>query len=119
MQYRRRTKLINQIILSSFLSFYFRSHIYEVPDVEELYDNLMNLILRFGNYGVIHGDFNEFNIMLTEENLKPIIIDFPQMISIHHPNAREYVKVVLPLNLRPYFLYQIISSINEGYSIAM
>lgn len=58
----------------------------EVGDVEGLYDELMNLIIRFADSGVIHGDFNEFNIMLTEDE-KPVIIDFPQMVSTLHPNA--------------------------------
>lgn len=49
----------------------------------------MNLVLRFANSGVIHSDFNEFNIMLTEEE-KPVIIDFPQMVSTRHPNAEQY-----------------------------
>ena len=30
----------------------------------ELYDKLMNLLLKFANHGVIHGDYNEFNIMI-------------------------------------------------------
>jgi len=38
----------------------------------------MNLILKFANHGVIHGDFNEFNIMVTDDG-EPIIIDFPQV----------------------------------------
>lgn len=59
----------------------------EVKNVEELYDELMNLILRLANSGVIHGDFNEFNIMLTEDE-RPIIIDFPQMVSTEHENAQ-------------------------------
>nr|CAD7603626.1 unnamed protein product [Timema genevievae] len=58
----------------------------EVPDVEALYDDLMDIIVRLGNHGVIHGDFNEFNIMLTDDG-QPIIIDFPQMVSTSHPNA--------------------------------
>lgn len=58
----------------------------EVDDVESLYDELMNLILKLGSFGVIHGDFNEFNLMLTDEG-KPIVIDFPQMVSTSHPNA--------------------------------
>lgn len=33
---------------------------------EELYEKLMNIIMRLARYGLIHGDFNEFNIMLTE-----------------------------------------------------
>ncbi|XP_069695340.1 serine/threonine-protein kinase RIO2 [Periplaneta americana] len=63
--------------------------VYEVPDVEALYDDLMNLIVRLGNHGVIHGDFNEFNLMLTDDG-KPILIDFPQMMSTSHPNAEMY-----------------------------
>ena len=66
-----------------------RSQLHDVPNVEELYDDLMNLIIKFGNLGVIHGDFNEFNIMITDEG-KPIIIDFPQMISTLHPEAETY-----------------------------
>ncbi|KAK3919505.1 Serine/threonine-protein kinase RIO2 [Frankliniella fusca] len=61
----------------------------EVEDVEWLYDELMNLIVKFGNYGVIHGDFNEFNLMLADDG-KPIVIDFPQMVSINHVNAEMF-----------------------------
>ena len=64
------------------------TNVYEVKDIEGLYDDLMNLIVRLGNNGVIHGDFNEFNIMVTDEG-KPILIDFPQMISTSHPNAQQ------------------------------
>jgi RIO kinase 2 len=37
----------------------------------------MNLLLKFANHGVIHGDYNEFNIMITDDG-DPVIIDFPQ-----------------------------------------
>lgn len=65
------------------------NHVMEVEHVDSLYDELMNLIIRFADSGVIHGDFNEFNIILTEEE-KPIIIDFPQMISTEHSNAEYF-----------------------------
>lgn len=65
------------------------NHVMEVQNVEELYDELMNLIVRFADSGVIHGDLNEFNIILNEEE-KPVIIDFPQMISTEHPNAEFF-----------------------------
>ncbi|XP_065095044.1 uncharacterized protein RIOK2 [Ochlerotatus camptorhynchus] len=65
------------------------TNISEVGNVEALYDDLMNLIVRLGNCGVIHGDFNEFNVMITEDQ-KPILIDFPQMVSTSHPNAEMY-----------------------------
>lgn len=64
-----------------------RTQVHEVEDAGALYNDLMNLIVSLGNAGVIHGDFNEFNIMVTDD-AKPILIDFPQMVSTSHPNAR-------------------------------
>ncbi|XP_014479318.1 PREDICTED: serine/threonine-protein kinase RIO2 isoform X2 [Dinoponera quadriceps] len=63
--------------------------VYKVENVEALYEELMDLIVTLANHGVIHGDFNEFNIMITDSG-KPIIIDFPQMISTQHINAEVY-----------------------------
>jgi RIO kinase 2 len=61
----------------------------EVADPASLYSTLMQLIVRLASQGLIHGDYNEFNILVYEDG-RPIIIDFPQMVSIDHPNAREY-----------------------------
>ncbi|EDS29626.1 serine/threonine-protein kinase rio2 [Culex quinquefasciatus] len=66
------------------------TNVAEVGNVEQLYDDLINLIVRLGNCGVIHEDFNEFNVMITEEDQRPILIDFPQMVSTPHPNAEMY-----------------------------
>lgn len=63
-----------------------RTNVMHVDNVEALYDELMDLIVRLADSGVIHGDFNEFNILLTEDE-RPIIIDFPQMVSTLHANA--------------------------------
>lgn len=60
-----------------------------MENVEALYDELMDLIVRLANHGVIHGDFNEFNVMIKDDG-KPVIIDFPQMISTEHQNAEFY-----------------------------
>ncbi|XP_050069421.1 uncharacterized protein LOC126557621 [Anopheles maculipalpis] len=65
------------------------TNVSEVGNVEALYDDLMNLVVRLGNCGVIHSDFNEFNIMITDDQ-KPIVIDFPQMVSTSHQNAEMY-----------------------------
>ncbi|KAL8999659.1 MAG: hypothetical protein Q9188_005828, partial [Gyalolechia gomerana] len=113
----------------------------EEEQARELYAELMDMIVRLAGVGLIHGDFNEFNIMIEErkerevelssnalssrppndgedgdaaqegqdesqtdrmndnkdpektENtitLHPILIDFPQMLSISHPNAPTY-----------------------------
>ena len=48
----------------------------------------MNLILKLANNGVIHSDLNEFNIMI-DDNEKPILIDFPQTVSIEHEEAQK------------------------------
>lgn len=61
----------------------------EIGDADQLYDDLMNLIIKLGNHGVIHGDFNEFNIMVTDD-AKPILIDFPQMVSTSHAQAKMF-----------------------------
>ncbi|TGZ82791.1 RIO1-domain-containing protein [Ascodesmis nigricans] len=61
----------------------------DIADPPKLYSDLMDLILKFAAAGLIHGDFNEFNILVDEETQTPHVIDFPQMISIEHPNAKE------------------------------
>lgn len=63
--------------------------VHTLEDPSLLYDNLMNLIVHLANCGLIHGDFNEFNLMLNEKDC-PTLIDFPQMISTSHPNAEWY-----------------------------
>ena len=91
----------------------------EVPDPAGLYAELVEMILRLASFGLIHGDFNEFNILIKEEaettdsqttqkgeqqdgesnkalptkeiiRLTPVLIDFPQMVSLSHPNASMY-----------------------------
>ena len=68
---------------------YLLQNINEVDDPSELYDKLMNLLLKFAGHGVIHGDYNEFNIMLDYDG-NPVIIDFPQMVSTAHPDAKVF-----------------------------
>ncbi|XP_055357597.1 serine/threonine-protein kinase RIO2-like [Paramacrobiotus metropolitanus] len=62
-------------------------HGIEHPD--ELFDKLMNLIVKLADHGLIHCDFNEFNLLLNNKD-EPTLIDFPQMISTSHPNAQAY-----------------------------
>jgi RIO kinase 2 len=53
------------------------------------YSTLMNLIIRLAEHGLIHCDFNEFNLMIDkEENIT--MIDFPQMVSTTHENSNMY-----------------------------
>lgn len=61
----------------------------KVLDPDKLYTDLMALIVRLAEHGLIHGDFNEFNILVHESG-DPVLIDFPQMVSIEHTDAKRY-----------------------------
>ncbi|KAG6850495.1 hypothetical protein H0H93_012496 [Arthromyces matolae] len=74
-------------ILMEFIDAYPLRQIDEVPSPGKLYSTLMDLIVRFARAGLIHGDFNEFNILIRRETGEPVVIDFPQMVSTSHENA--------------------------------
>lgn len=50
----------------------------------------MDLVVRFAHSGLIHGDFNEFNVLIRRDTGEPVVIDFPQMVSTQHVNAEWY-----------------------------
>ncbi|GJJ08789.1 hypothetical protein Clacol_003008 [Clathrus columnatus] len=77
-------------ILMELIDAYPLRQISEVDSPGKLYSNLMDLIVRFANAGLIHGDFNEFNILIRRETGEPVVIDFPQMVSTSHENAEWY-----------------------------
>ncbi|XP_077988855.1 serine/threonine-protein kinase RIO2-like isoform X2 [Glandiceps talaboti] len=63
--------------------------VHEVDDPSQLYSDCMELIMRLASYGLIHSDFNEFNLMVDSDD-KLTLIDFPQMVSTSHENADWY-----------------------------
>jgi RIO kinase 2 len=108
-------------VLMSLVDAFPLRQIAEVGDPASLYGDLISLMLRLAKHGLIHGDFNEFNILIKEEKgivagdaageisteeaagerllgkgdeakivLVPILIDFPQMVSMEHPDAEMY-----------------------------
>ncbi|EON98910.1 putative rio1 family protein [Phaeoacremonium minimum UCRPA7] len=91
-------------IVMSFIDAFPLRQIASVPDPASLYAELIALILRLAKHGLIHGDYNEFNILIKEEKaestgveteeaavtLTPVVIDFPQMVSMDHQNAEMY-----------------------------
>ena len=93
-------------IVMEFIDSYPLRQVAAVPDTAGLYAELISLILRLSQHGLIHGDFNEFNILIKEErappdpkspegtegelSVIPILIDFPQMVSMDHTNAEMY-----------------------------
>ncbi|KAI8953684.1 Rio2, N-terminal-domain-containing protein [Xylaria longipes] len=122
-------------ILMSLIDAFPLRQIASVPNPAGLYAELIALILRLARHGLIHGDFNEFNILIKEEPIQssdsdseeqqkqpskkgkeieqapptsttpspddetatenkvkitPVLIDFPQMVSMDHTNAEMY-----------------------------
>ncbi|NWS73596.1 RIOK2 kinase, partial [Crotophaga sulcirostris] len=61
----------------------------QMEDPASVYSELMDLIVKLANHGLIHGDFNEFNLILDNDD-HVTMIDFPQMISTSHENAEWY-----------------------------
>ena len=59
----------------------------ELEDPGAVYNELMSLIVKLANHGLIHGDFNEFNLMIDDKDMITLI-DFPQMVSTSHANAQ-------------------------------
>lgn len=77
-------------ILMEAIDAYPLRQIADVPSPGKLYSTLMDIIVRFARAGLIHGDYNEFNILIRRESGEPIVIDFPQMVSTSHENAEWY-----------------------------
>ena len=80
-------------IIMEYVPSYPLNKVEEIKDKNTVYHKMMDFIYKLGTNGLIHGDFNEFNILLNIN--KPdeiVVIDFPQMISIHHPEAENYFK---------------------------
>ncbi|GLT89319.1 hypothetical protein SLE2022_073060 [Rubroshorea leprosula] len=61
----------------------------ELQNPEVVFETILGLIVRLAEHGLIHCDFNEFNIMIDDDE-KVTMIDFPQMVSVSHRNAQMY-----------------------------
>ncbi|GAB7352475.1 hypothetical protein MBLNU459_g2883t1 [Dothideomycetes sp. NU459] len=56
-------------IVMEFIDSFPLRQIESVPDPASLYSELLDLIVRLARVGLIHGDFNEFNILIKEEKI--------------------------------------------------
>ena len=71
-------------------------HLRKHDNYRKLYSDLMNFIVKLANHGLIHCDFNEFNIIIRDKDdakdyeFDFVVIDFPQCVSIDHPDAKEF-----------------------------
>lgn len=75
-------------ICMSLVDGYPLNQVRRLANSKDVYDMSMFIVVRLAEYGLVHCDFNEFNIMVGDDG-KITMIDFPQMISTSHPNAAE------------------------------
>lgn len=61
----------------------------QMPRPGRALESSLDILVRLAEHGLIHCDFNEFNLMVSDEGAVTLI-DFPQMISTSHDNAPEY-----------------------------
>lgn len=60
----------------------------ELENPRKVYEECMEVLVRLAALGLVHCDYNEFNLLISEDQ-ELTLIDFPQMVSISHPNAQE------------------------------
>ncbi|KAF1332230.1 Atypical/rio/rio2 protein kinase, partial [Globisporangium splendens] len=75
-------------ICMSLVDGYPLNQVRNLANSKDAYDTCMSIVVRLAECGLVHCDFNEFNIMINDTG-KITMIDFPQMISTSHPNAVE------------------------------
>ena len=60
----------------------------QMEGAEGIFSHCIDILKRLAQHGLIHCDYNEFNLMISSEG-DITMIDFPQMVSTNHPNAIE------------------------------
>jgi RIO kinase 2 len=76
-------------ICMSLIKAYPMVNIKSLSNPETVYHALIAQIIRLAEHGLVHGDFNEFNLMINDQE-EITVIDFPQMTSTQHLNAQFY-----------------------------
>lgn len=67
-------------------------HFSNLPNADEVYDEILTNIRRtYQDVKIIHGDLSPYNIIL-QPNYNILIIDWPQNVSISHPNSKELLE---------------------------
>ncbi|XP_018471827.2 serine/threonine-protein kinase rio2 [Raphanus sativus] len=76
-------------VIMSLVQGYPMVQVKELQNPETVFEKIIGIVVRLAEHGLIHCDFNEFNIMIDDEE-KITMIDFPQMVSVSHRNAQMY-----------------------------
>lgn len=59
----------------------------DLQDPAGAFDQMVEILCSMTRVGLVHCDFNEFNMLICEDG-RLIAIDFPQMVSTSHANAK-------------------------------
>jgi len=65
------------------------TQIRELVNPAHVFNQAMGMLTRLAKHGLIHCDLNEFNLLIDDSE-KLTMIDFPQMVSTSHPDAKMY-----------------------------
>ncbi|KAL5553598.1 hypothetical protein UlMin_040999 [Ulmus minor] len=76
-------------VIMSLVQGYPLTQVRQLQNPETVFETIIGLVVRLAEHGLIHCDFNEFNIMIDDDE-KVTMIDFPQMVSVSHRNAQMY-----------------------------
>ncbi|XVH30276.1 serine/threonine-protein kinase Rio1 [Haloferacaceae archaeon DSL9] len=61
-----------------------------VENPETAYEVVKEYMRRLHRAGLVHGDLSEYNMIIHEGEL--VIIDLGQAVTVHHPNAEEFLR---------------------------
>ncbi|SFR33222.1 serine/threonine-protein kinase Rio1 [Halogeometricum limi] len=61
-----------------------------VENPETAYDVVREYMRRLHSAGLVHGDLSEYNMIIHDGEL--VIIDLGQAVTVHHPNAEEFLR---------------------------
>ena len=81
------------VILMEYIDAQPLGQVYEMKEPEAVYSHLVQLAINLANHGLVHSDYNEFNLLYSPTAAMAdsiTMIDFPQMITTQHPEAAAY-----------------------------
>ena len=64
-------------------------NIRELGHPTDVLDRIISLAVRLAENGLVHSDYNQFNLLVSDDE-QVYVIDFPQMVSTDHPHAQEF-----------------------------
>nr|GME04620.1 serine/threonine-protein kinase rio2 [Ipomoea batatas] len=76
-------------VIMSLIQGYPLVQVKQLQNPDTVFETILGIVVRLAEHGLIHCDFNEFNIMINDDE-KVTMIDFPQMVSVSHRNAQMY-----------------------------